>query len=473
MELKITFVTHACLKIKGNFGTLLCDPWILNEPVYNYTTWKFPPVEMEPEIISKDVDYLLITHSHEDHFHIPSLQYFNRDIKIILPEYTNHPSLRAHTVERCLRALGFNNIRKFKPWDRFFLNRETPLTFIPSASSREHDWENCGFIIEHSGCTVLNMNDNLNDRALCYEIASKFPKIDIAFVQTAGVTMYPGCFKMSEEQMQIEANNRTHSFKDQKQLIQWLRPKIVAPFAGDFCWLDEKYFHNNWANRATPDIFDEMIKKDFKDMEIEVLIMNPSDEWSSLNGVRRLNKGINWINYLDEIRSLQFKYRHKIDSLNKWINSSDKINLMERSQQYTNNINEKITKDFIFFEARFRIIIEGPNSNFSFVVKSNYDGIFEIDWKDNLPVDQSLYVDENIWASIIEGKLMWNIIQWSSKALQHVPYREDMGKFWFWMEYHIDLNNKYPQIILGDDLHPNINNKIRPNLGVFENFDNT
>ena len=92
--LEVTFVSHACLRIKGAFGSLICDPWILNEPVYNFSTWKFPAAIIPPEALIKDLDYLFITHSHEDHFHVPSLNYFPRDTQILLPEYVMHPGLR-------------------------------------------------------------------------------------------------------------------------------------------------------------------------------------------------------------------------------------------------------------------------------------------------------------------------------------------------------------------------------------------
>ena len=106
MELTITFITHACLKIRGEFGTLICVPWILNEPVFNFSTWKFPAAVMPPEEVVQGTDYLLLTHAHEDHFHVPSLDHFSRDVEILLPAYEFHPSLRAHTVERVCRDPG-------------------------------------------------------------------------------------------------------------------------------------------------------------------------------------------------------------------------------------------------------------------------------------------------------------------------------------------------------------------------------
>src|SRR5687768_17148701 len=86
-NLKITYVSHACIQLEGEFGKLLTDPWILNEPIYTFTTWKFPPAIIPPNQLTKNLDYIYISHPHEDHLHIPSIDCFPRHIEILLPEY--------------------------------------------------------------------------------------------------------------------------------------------------------------------------------------------------------------------------------------------------------------------------------------------------------------------------------------------------------------------------------------------------
>ncbi len=467
--LRVTMVSHACLKIQGKFGTLLCDPWILNEPVYNFTTWKFPAAVIPPDELLKDIDYLFITHSHEDHFHVPSINKIRRDVQIILPEYTNHPSLRAFTVERVLRGLGFFNIRKIKPWESFWLGNNIPFTHIPSASTRTHDWENAGFVIEHGDCTLLNMNDNLSDRDLCFRIVERFGrKIDIAFIQSAGVTMYPACFFMSEDEMKKEAAKRKVALEDQRRMLDWIKPKRVVPFAGDFCWLDDLYSCGNWASRVTPKFFEDFVKENYPGTEC--VTMSPSDCWDIKNGIKRNHPAIDWENYLGEIQKVKTKFSPKIKKIRDWINDSSKENLLERSKQHLAIVEKWITRDYIDFEAVFKISIEGKNSNFGFYFKSSLNEGFQIKWglDRNIAVDQILHVPEDIWAAILDGKLTFDIIQWTAKAEQPNGYRSDMGRFWFWLEYHVDLNSKNPQFILEPKLYPHIDNPVRPNLGVFE-----
>ena len=88
--MEIIYINHACLKITENGSTILTDPWIVNLPVKATSVWKMPPVEMNPEEILKGVDYVYISHSHEDHFHIPSLNLIPRATKIIIPVFPKH-----------------------------------------------------------------------------------------------------------------------------------------------------------------------------------------------------------------------------------------------------------------------------------------------------------------------------------------------------------------------------------------------
>ena len=181
-KLIVTYVTHACIKINGPFGGLLTDPWILNEPVYAFTTWKFPAAIMPPAEVQKNIDYVYLSHPHEDHLHIPSLNHLSRDLKILLPEYADYPCLRAQTVERTFREMGFHHIRKLKPFETIDLGRETYFTLIPAAKQKYWDWENSGFVLEHQGEKILNMNDCPSDPELYREVDKRFGEIDIGFV---------------------------------------------------------------------------------------------------------------------------------------------------------------------------------------------------------------------------------------------------------------------------------------------------
>lgn len=465
--LEVTMIGHACLRITGRFGTLLCDPWFLNEPIFDCTTWRFPAAVVPPDELTRDLHYLFITHAHEDHFHIPSLDHLPRDVQVLLPEYDHHPGLRAQTIERTLRALGFSRIRKLRSWETFELAQGVPLTVIPAAKTRTHDWENAGFVIDHPGCRLINMNDNIGDAELYAEVHARWPHFDIGFVQAGGVSMFPGCYRMPLEEMRAAALSRQFNPAYQKAMVDGLSLDRIVPFAADFCWLDDRYFHCNWANRGTPLVFQEWIQRDYPPNQPEVVVMYPSDTWSVPTGLTRHHPEIDWANYLDEIAKVKTRFADKVAAARAFVEASDQSDLAARSRAYTDNINRWICQEYIDFSGRFRLVIEGPDAGFSFVLKASPATGFAIDWDDHDPVDQSLYIPQAVWAGVIGGRLVWNSVQWASENEQHAPYRLDLGRFWFWLEFYIDLNNRSIQALVETVQHPWLTENIRPRFGSF------
>lgn len=466
-KLIITYVTHACIKINGKFGGLVTDPWILNEPVYAFTTWKFPAAIMPPEEVTQDINYLFLSHPHEDHLHIPSLNYFPRNLNILLPEYADYPCLRAHTVERTFRELGFHNIKKLKPFETINLGSETYFTLIPSAKTKYWDWENSGFVLEHSGKKILNMNDCPSDIDIYREVDRRFGEIDIGFVQYSGVSMFPGCFRMSMEEIKKASTKRKHGWTQQRNMIEMLKIKRLAPFAGDFAWLDDNLYHCNWSNRATPKLFEDFVKQQYPEKNIDVIVMYPTDTWTIETGLQRNHPEIDWDNYLDHIDKVRDKFKNKVIKLREWINSSSLDNIKERTKIYLLHINKWITKQFVDFNVNVKVNVEGPHSNFSFFMCAASETGFYFDWCYKGPFDQTLYINEKLWAAVLEGRLLLTNIQWAAQQEEHVPFRIEIARFWFWFENHVDLNNRNIQALIDHALHPQLQERIRVNLGVF------
>mgnify|MGYP000132331066 CR=1 FL=1 len=127
-----------------------------------------------------------------------------------------------------------------------------------------------------------------------------------------------------------------------------------------------------------------------------------------------------------------------------------------------------MTQNDIAFSMRFREVIELENGDsFNFVLKVSPQTGFIIDWDDNEPVAQTLYIKEWVWAAILAGKLLWTDVQWLAEADQHEDYTLAIGQFWFWLESGIALNNKNVQAYIEPKLHPHISKPIDPQRGVF------
>lgn len=463
---QMTMVSHACIKLETEQGNLLCDPWFLNEPIYDFTTWKFPAAVLSPEEITKDVKWLYISHTHEDHFHVPSIDHVPRDVTILLPRYTWKDSERAFTSERVMRALGFENFLELEAWQSHRLTDDLTVTMVPAARSKARDWENSGLVVEHGTCRLLNMNDNPADLELYEEIVRRFPRFDLGLVQYAGVTIFPGRFRMSQEEMRAAVQKRRANLEQQRLMIENLPVETIVPFAGDFCWLDDDLYHCNWACRATPRLLTDFVETNYPDKDIGMLPMNPGDVWTPENGIKRNHPEINWNNYLAEIDRLRDRLKPRITAVRTWLEESDKSNLEARSRTYLENIERLIGNEDIDFNIRVRFRIEATEQPFSFVMSITEENGFRILWNDQDPTDQTFYLREHIWASLLAGKILMSQMTWAGEIEQHRPFVIDMAKFWFWTEYYTDLNTRNPQVILDDRQFPWLKERVRPQLGV-------
>ena len=464
--MKINYWSHACVQVSNDLSFLF-DPWLLQQPVYNLTTWKYPDLPSSGLESFVNSDVYILTHSHEDHFHVPSLNLLDRHKPFVIPRFNEVTSPRIKLIHNILTTFQFDNIIELGPWEDYYFSK-TRIVRIPSAGSRIHDWENSSYLIEDlsSNTSILNMNDNVSDEKLINEILIRFGTIDCLMIQAGGVTMYPGLFKMTSEKMLTEAKRRRTDLTDQRRQIKLISPKFVVPFAADFCWLDPKLFHCNYTNRSDPENF--LLMLDEINYDGIPIILKPGDSW--LVGDKTWSADyLDWDQRSENLVHMQSKYKVQLQAINEYLDPDLSIDLKSCTIDRVRLQLEHIDGSDIDFTATIAIQIN-KQDDFQFVViyKFTHCSLHAF-VADVLPddVDIILHISSNIWNSVITGRLMQNIIQWSGVHEHITPFRPDIAKAWYWLEYHIDLNNKNIQCHFNSTLVRNyIDKSLDVNRGV-------
>ena len=366
-----------------------------------------------------------------------------------------------------MRRLGFANIHKFMPWQTVEIGSDVSLTFIPAARSKPQDWENCALVIDHPSARILNVNDCPTDDELYAKLRERFDRFDLALIQYAGVSPFPGRFKFNEAEMHEIVKTRRTNFDEQDRAAENLNVDYIIPFAGDFCWLDDPMQHCNWASRATPALFEKWSADHHADKAFKPMLMYPSDSWSKADGLIRNYTPVDWDNYLDGIAELKARKQTKLDAINKWLAASERSNLRKRTDHYLSTMTRFACREYIDFSAAIRFAIEGPGAGFSFLLQAHPKLGFRAGWNDELPTDHTCYLTEVQWSSVLAGKIMFNNLHWTGTVEQHVPFRLEIAKFWWWLEYYADLTNRGPQVILQSQQFPGPTALYEPQLGVF------
>ena len=82
---KIYNPTNACIVLDFKKIKIVIDPWF-SDGIYAGTWHNFPRVSKNHiNKILSDIDCLLITHLHEDHFDINVLSRVNKQTKVVIP----------------------------------------------------------------------------------------------------------------------------------------------------------------------------------------------------------------------------------------------------------------------------------------------------------------------------------------------------------------------------------------------------
>jgi L-ascorbate metabolism protein UlaG (beta-lactamase superfamily) len=104
-EVRIRYFGHACLLVQTKDVSILCDPLISYQqdstiPRYTYAD------------LPAEIDYVLITHNHQDHCIFETLLQLRHKIKNIVVPKSNGRSLMDASLKLVLQHIGFANVRE-------------------------------------------------------------------------------------------------------------------------------------------------------------------------------------------------------------------------------------------------------------------------------------------------------------------------------------------------------------------------
>lgn len=454
MSLQIKNISHACLRYQINDKIIITDPWIEDMPIKAGMIYRFPKKNIKIQDIVKNVDLCYISHTHEDHFHVPSILNFHKQTKFLIPDFSYlQKGRRGNLMEDTLIALGYKNIIKLKPWEKLKFDQDTELQIIPSAKSRYFDWENSGLAVSYKSKTFLNMNDNIVDSELCKEIIKNIGRIFTYFVQTAGISTHPACFKMSEEDKKKQIKNKAENFSLHDLIVKEINPDYLIPYAGDFGWFGKHQKFSHWSRTTPMPLLNHLKNKNIKTFEFL-----PNDDVSIIDNElvhEKNNKEIDWNDYQGIIDKHEKFYEQIIKDNETKINNYNISDIYENALKYVKNLNEVNEDSEVkpWFNASMAYCIfdnKISNKIFFLVVKAAQEGQYNLSIEKTLKdeVHQIHYLDAKIFMSILKGDSMLNEVQWRSIIEEIKPFDNDIRDLLFYNGYHIDGDNRTPQIQL-------------------------
>lgn len=178
-SIRVRYFGHACILIETKDITILCDPLISyqqndisNIPCYTY--------EDLPEVI----DYVLITHNHQDHVMFETLLQLKHKIRNVIVPKGNKGVLVDPSLKLIFEAIGFKNVREIDDLEKIEITNGHILG-LPVLG--EHGDLNIGtktaYWLEIKGQKILCASDSNNIEPMLYEnLHHLLGNVDLIFI---------------------------------------------------------------------------------------------------------------------------------------------------------------------------------------------------------------------------------------------------------------------------------------------------
>ncbi|TKS91052.1 Cytidine monophosphate-N-acetylneuraminic acid hydroxylase [Collichthys lucidus] len=227
-EVKVTYLTHACMELQLGETRFMFDPW-LRGPAFARGWWLLhePPADSLDRLCEADLIY--ISHMHSDHLSYPTLKVLSErrpDVPIYVGD-TERP------VFWDLKQSGVNltniNVVPFGIWQDIGEH----LRFMILMDGVHPEMDTC-IIVEYKGHMILNTVDCTRPNG------GRLPQnVDLMMSDFAGgasgfpMTFFGGKYSDSWKADFIK-RERAKLLNYKAQMVRYLQPKIYCPFAGYF-----------------------------------------------------------------------------------------------------------------------------------------------------------------------------------------------------------------------------------------------
>lgn len=449
--IEVGFLGHASLMFRGSKGSLVCDPWFSTVPIYGNSAIKYPVVPSELEDVFRRATHVYISHHHEDHFHVPSLELLSRDAVIYIPafEYVEHP--RGRSMERTLRTMGFTAVRPLASYEQAELDLGEPvrITLVPSADSRWHDWENSGIIVETADWNAVNLNDNVTDAALLAEVHKRCASFDIAFVPGSPSTEYPGAFDFTVREKVSLGRKKRDDISQARLILEALSPTYLVPIASDIAWHRRQDQYRNYSDKPTPTSFAKRLVSQGLVTRDRFVMLAPGDFLDPRSGrISALTGPIKYAGFRRRVREIGSDYdalTHAHDDYEgrRPFDPAAYDALIDQLNAYVPALPrpiEPVRIDLLVTDADGRAL-----RRMGVIAKGDAVRI-EDRPVDDQTCDQEIVVPAGLWAETFGGKVLRRDLFGHCVNRQLEPFRPAVAVLRYFITYYFDLGDISPWV---------------------------
>lgn len=245
--MKLTNIGGATAILEHQDKRMLFDPW-MNEGILNGSWFHWPKLNVTLSDIGR-LDYIYISHIHEDHCSAETIRHLNRDAEVIImdrePEVPNF-------IKRFLKSnrFEFKKVHLIRPETPTEIAPGLVVDMVTADPAHEYNFQvDSGMILKWGGKSLYNANDCAPYKGSIDYIKRTYGTLDLALLPYAGGSGYPGCYSnlTHDEKMQERERILKMRMKGFVNAVLDLAPRRVMPFADQYVMGGSRGYLNQYS----------------------------------------------------------------------------------------------------------------------------------------------------------------------------------------------------------------------------------
>ena len=395
------FLGQACTLIQSENERIIVDPWIVGP--CNVNTWyTLRQKAATKKNIPTDVDYIYISHEHQDHFQAETLKEFNLNIPIYICKF---PTDRFYNA---VKELGFKNVIELQSWKPEKLSDELEITAIKNPDIM---FEDSALLIKGKNGTIFCQTDcKMNFESLKKVNAAK---PDIGFFMYSVANWYPDAYNYPKEKRnEIAKKRKINKINTFVNYVDMIKPKYAIAYAGGPLFPHKSQLHLNDPITGVFGCPDEPKTswENSGNQGAKVMIMAP-DDTISINGVHeQFSQPILSSNKVDAVNELSLEVQEDLER--RWKEEGEATNKLHDEIQYY--FNKIISENLIarkHIDMKVQLIADGKNGG-NFILDILKDSESNTFVKEGLTDDWNykMKIPAHLVQKAVNNKLLWETL---------------------------------------------------------------
>lgn len=265
---QISVLSHASMLAKFGNASVLIDPWLLGS-CYWRSWWNFPEAVFDPDEV-RNVDAVIISHIHWDHWHGPTIKRLLGDRPFIVAD---EPHTRSADD---LRRIGIRDVRIARHGETLQIAPGLKVTLYQFGILTSDS----AIVVELGPHRILNANDAKIAGWPLRSLVARHGPFDFAMRSHSSANAR-ACFRVAGKPADLD--EPLHYARSFKLFMDAVRPRYAIPFASNHCYLhrDTERFNDITVNplrlRAQLAQFGGLTHS-------ELVVMPPGSTWHSASG---------------------------------------------------------------------------------------------------------------------------------------------------------------------------------------------